>query len=244
MKLEGSNVLLTGANRGIGRAFLDELLRRNVGKIYAGVRSLNSNDLPADPRIVPVQLDLADPDSIEAAAAQVPDVNVLINNAGFAGHTGALGAPDMDAARREMEVNYFGPLHLTRALCDTALVSSSGAIVNVGSLGAYVTLPKDGTYCASKAANLAVTRTIRAELKGRGTRVIAVLPPQVDTQMVADQPGPRIRPEEVAIEALDAVESGLDEVFPGERGKTVFAAFRADPEAVQAKMDEERVTPF
>ena len=236
MKIAGSKVLLTGANGGIGLAFVDELLRRAVGKVYLGVRKLDSHSFPNDPRLVPLQLDVTNPASIEAAARQAADVNILINNAGFAAFSGALTAANPDAARQEMEVNYFGPLQLTRALKDSKLFSSSGAIVNVGSYLALVTMPIAGTYCASKAANLALTRTIRAELKSKGTRVIAVLPVQTDTRMGAGLPDPKVKPSEVAIEALDAIESGQEEVFPGAPSKGVDAAFKADPAAFQAQL--------
>ena len=236
MKIAGSKVLLTGANGGIGMAFVDELLRRGVDKLYVGVRKLEGNSFPDDGRIVPVLLDVSDPASIDAASKQVADVNILINNAGFMAFSGALSASDPDAARKEMEVNYFGPLQLTRALKDSNIFSSSGAIVNVLSYLALLTLPMAGSYCASKAASLALTRTLRAELKERGTRVIAVLPVQVDTRMGAGLPDPKVKPSEVAIEALDAIESGQDEVFPGEPSKGVDAAFKADPAAVQAQL--------
>jgi short-subunit dehydrogenase len=236
MKIAGSKVLLTGANGGIGRAFVDELLRRGVKKVYLGVRKLEGHSFPDDPRLVPILLDVANQASIDEAAKQVSDINILINNAGYAAFTGVLSAASIDAARREMEVNYFGPFLLTRALKDTAVFSTSGAIVNIASFLALVTLPLAGTYSASKSAALALTKTIRAELKGRGTRVIAVLPVQVDTPMGAAMPEPRVKPSDVAVETLDAVESGLEEVFPGKPTKMVATAFKADPAAVQAQL--------
>jgi NAD(P)-dependent dehydrogenase (short-subunit alcohol dehydrogenase family) len=235
MKIAGSKVLLTGANGGISRAFVDELLRRGAQKIYLGVRTLNGHSFPDDPRLVPVRLDIADEASIDEAVKRVSDINILINNAGYAAFTGVLSAESVDAARREMEVNYFGPFLLTRALKGTAVFSESGAIVNVASFLGLVTLPLAGTYSASKSAALALTKTIRAELKGRGTRVIAVLPVQVDTPMGAALPEPRVKPTEVAVETLDAVESGLEEVFPGKPTKMAAAAFKADPAAMQAQ---------
>jgi len=236
MKVQGSKVLLTGANGGIGQAFVEELLTRDVEKLYAGVRSLDGHTLPSDPRLEMIQLDVTDPASIAAAARQVDDVNLLINNAGWAAFSGALTAPSIDAARQEMEVNYFGPLQVTRALKDTRVFSADGGIINLVSFLALATLPLAGTYSASKAAALALTRTIRAELKGKGTRVVAVLPVQTDTKMGAALPDPKVKPSEVAVEALDALEAGLDEVFPGEPSKGAAKAFKADPAAVQAQL--------
>ena len=127
MKIAGAKVLLTGANGGIGRAFADELLRRGAGKVYLGVRNADGQTFPDDPRLEVIQLDVADTASIFAAAAKASDVNVLINNAGFAAFTGGIAAPSIDAARREMDVNYFGPLQLTRALQKSPPVFSSAA---------------------------------------------------------------------------------------------------------------------
>jgi short-subunit dehydrogenase len=242
MKIQGSKVLLTGANGGIGRAFIDELLRRGVAKIYAGVRSLDGQSLPRDPRVEPIRLDVTEPASIAAAAKKAGDVNLLINNAGIATFSGALTTASVDAARQEMEVNYFGPLQVTRALKDTPVFSASGAIVNIISFLALVTLPLAGTYSASKSAVLALTRSIRAELKEKGTQVIAVLPVQTDTKLAVQMPDPKVKPSEVAIETLDALESGLDEVFPGEPSKKAAQVFRADPAALQATLAQ-RVRP-
>jgi short-subunit dehydrogenase len=238
MKVQGSKVLLTGANGGIGRAFVEELLGRGVDKLYCGVRSLDGSNLPNDPRVVAIELDVTDAASIAAAAVQAADVDLLINNAGTAAYSGALTAANIDAARQEMEVNYFGPLQVTRAFKNTPVFSASGAIINVVSFLGLVTLPLAGTYSASKSAALALTRTMRAELKEKGTRVIAILPVQTDTKLGATLPDPKVQPGEVASEALDALESGLDEVFPGAPSKGAATAFKADPAAVQASLSE------
>ena len=229
MQVAGARVLLTGANGGIGRAFVDELLQRGAAKVYLGVRTVNGHSFPDDPRLEVIQLDVADTASILAAAKKASDVNVLINNAGFAAFTGGVAAPGIDAARREMDVNYFGPLQLTRALKNSPVFSAAGAIVNVISFLALATLPAGGTYSASKSAALALTRTFRAELKAKGTRVIAVLPVQVDTPMGAALPEPKVKPAEVAAEALDALETGLEEVFPGQPSKEAAPASRLIP---------------
>lgn len=234
MKIEGAKVLLTGANGGIGVAFVDELLKRGVAKIYLGVRAPGNYEFPNDPRLEEIQLDLTDAASIQAAAKKASDIQVLINNAGFASFGGALSAENLDGARREMEVNYFGPLQLTRAFKDSAVFSESGAIINIASFLSLIALPIAGTYSASKAAELSLTRTMRAELKGKGTRVVAVLPVQTETRMASALPDPKVKPSEVAVESLDALDSGLEEVFPGAPSKGAADAFKADPAAVQA----------
>lgn len=238
MKLEGSVALVTGANGGIGRAFVLELLERGAAKVYVGARDPGSLQglLAQSDKLVPLKLDVTKPDEIEVAAKAASDITLLVNNAGVAAFTGALAANDLSGARQEMEVNYFGLLALTRALSQAPAFRSGGAIVNVLSFLALVTLPVAGTYSASKSAALALTRTLRAELKPRGVQVLGVLPVQVDTPLGAPLPEPRLTPAEVAVGALDALEAGEDEVFPGALSQGAAQAFRNDPRALQAHM--------
>lgn len=239
MNIDGSVALVTGANRGIGRAFVDELLKRGASKIYITARdpaSLSDFLKLKNPRLVPLTLDVTSEAQALAAADAASDVTLLINNAGFAGFHGAISAPDLSAARQEMEVNYFGPLALIRAFAPRLAASGGGAIVNVLSFLSLVTMPKAGTYSASKAAALALTRSARAELAGQGTAIVAVMPVQVDTDMGRDLPEPRLTPQEVAAEALDGVEAGVDEVFPGELTRQSASAFAKDPKGVQAHL--------
>ena len=238
MEIEGSVVLLTGANGGIGRAFVQELLARGAVKIYLGARNAGSLQslLATSDRLVPLTLDVTKPDQVAEAAKLASDVTLLINNAGAAVFTGALSAKDTAGARQEMEVNYFGVLSLAQAFRDTPAFRQGGAIVNLLSILALVTLPVAGTYSASKAAALALTRTLRAELKGRGVQVLGVLPVQVDTALGAALPEPKLTPAEVASGALDALEAGEDEVFPGALSQGAAQAFRADPAGMQAQM--------
>ncbi len=241
MKITGSVALVTGANRGIGRAFVEELLKRGASKIYVAARdpaSLSDLLKSQDPRLAALALDVANEAQVLSAAEAASDVTLLINNAGVAGFHGAISAPDLTTARREMEVNYFAPLSLVRAFAPRLAASGGGAIVNLLSFLSLVTLPRAGTYSASKAAALAMTRSARAELAAQGTKVIAVMPVQVDTDMGRDLPEPRLTPQEVVSEALDAVESGLEEVFPGELTRQSADAFAKDPKGVQAYMSK------
>lgn len=237
MKIEGSVALVTGANGGIGRAFVEELLKRGASKIYLGLRDPASVvGFPKDVRLVPVRLDVTDPEQIEAASKMASDVNLLINNAGVATFGGAIAADSLDGARHEMEVNYFGLLALARALKHTPVFSSNGAVLNILSFLALATLPVAGTYSASKAAALSATRTLRAELKPRGVVVVGAMPIQVDTAMGSAMPDPKVTPVEVASDSLDAVEAGQDEVFPGELSRGAARSFAADPAAVQSQL--------
>jgi NAD(P)-dependent dehydrogenase (short-subunit alcohol dehydrogenase family) len=238
MNIEGSVAFVTGANSGIGRAFVHELLNRGAKKIYLGVRDRSSLQglFVESGKLVPVTLDLTNPDLIEAAARAATDTTLLINNAGAVAFSGALASKDLTAARMEMEVNYFGLLALTKAFKDAPVLRKGGAIVNVLSFLALVTLPVAGTYCASKSAALALTRTLRAELKSRGVLVVGTLPAQTDTPAYAPLPEPKLRPAEVAIGTLDAVAAGQEEVFPGALSLGAAEAFKKDPVALQARM--------
>jgi short-subunit dehydrogenase len=238
MKIKGSVALVTGANGGIGRAFVQELLKRGATKIYLGVRDPASlrGLFTESSKLVPIALDLTNQKQIEQAANSAPDITLLINNAGTVGFSGALAAKDSRAAREEMEVNYFGILALTRALRNTPALQSGGAIVNVLSFLALATLPVAGTYSASKSAALALTRTLRAELKPRGVLVVGVMPVQTDTPAYAPLPEPKLKPEEVATGTLDGLEGGEEEVFPGALSRGAADAFRDNPSALQARM--------
>lgn len=238
MQVQGSIALVTGANRGIGAEFVRELLRRDAAKVYVAARDIASLQplLAQSDRLVPLVLDITKPGQIEQAAKVASDITLLINNAGISAYTGVLGAQDIAGARQEMEVNYFGILALLQALRHAPVLQSGGAVVNVLSILSLVTLPVAGTYSASKAAALSLTRTLRAELKGRGVQVLGSLPVQVDTPLGAPLPEPKLTPAEVASETLDALEADQDEVFPGVLSRNAAAAFRADPAALQASL--------
>jgi short-subunit dehydrogenase len=238
MTVQGSVALVTGANGGIGQAFARALVQRGAAKVYLAARDTAAlaGLLAESDRFVAVQLDVTDAAQVAAVARQAADVTLLVNNAGVATFTGALSTDTTANARREMEVNYFAPLALSQALRDTPAFRQGGAVVNVLSMLSHVTLPAAGTYSASKAAALALTRTLRAELQGRGVQVLAVMPVQVDTAMGAALPEPRLTPEVVATDTLDAIDAGIDDVYPGELTRQVAEAFRADPGAVQAQL--------
>lgn len=240
MDISGSVVLVTGANGGIGRAFVADLLKRGAAKVYLAARdtaSLRDMLKDGDRRLVPLPLDVTDPDQVAAAAGVAKDVTLLINNAGVAAYQGSISAPDIEDARREMEVNYFGTLALTRAFAPVLAASGGGAVVNMLSMLALVSLPMAATYAASKAATLSLTRSIRAELGAQGTQVIGVLAVQTDTPLGAKLPEPRMSPAEVASDVLDAVQAGTnDEIVAGAQSRGIHQAFTADPKALQAMM--------
>ena len=200
-------VLVTGANRGIGRALVEEALARGANRVYAGVR--RPIDHP-DRRVIPLMFDLTDAAQIRAAAAQVEWLDLLVNNAGLALYDD-LGDPS--AIQQHLDVNLFGPLAVTQALLPL-LTRSRGAVVNVLSTAALATIPVIPAYSISKAAAFSMTQSLRALLAGQGVRVHAVMTGPTDTDMSRGLDIPKASPESVARAIFDGVRSGAEEIFP------------------------------
>ena len=208
MNLGGSIALVTGANRGLGAAFADALLERGAAKVYAAVRDVDS---VADDRLVPLRLDVTDRASITEAAALASDVTLLVNNAGVATGTPTLG--DEDGLRTELEVNYLGPVAVSRAFAPVLAANGGGALVNVLSALSWFTLPTTGGYSSAKAAMWAATNSLRQNLQEQGTLVTAVHAGFIDTDMTAAVDAPKVTPESVVVATLDAVAAGEHEVL-------------------------------
>jgi NAD(P)-dependent dehydrogenase (short-subunit alcohol dehydrogenase family) len=208
-KVAGSVALVTGANRGIGLAFVQELAARGAKKIYAGMRRPADvggefDGLPAE--VVP--LDVTDLATVRAAAAACPDVSVLVNNAGLFTNRRLVLTDDPDAARREMEVNYFGVLNMTRAFAPVLGANGGGYIANVLSVAGAFPAPFMGGYSPSKAAALFLSSITRSELADQGTEVIALIVGSVDTRMASHVAGRKEDPADIARAGLDALDRG------------------------------------
>jgi len=232
--------LVTGANRGIGRAIVEELAAAGARHVYAASRT--ALDYEPGERVTQVRLDVTQPSMIEEAAARCTDVTVVVNNAGVLFGQSLLGAPDDHAAEAEMRVNYFGTLQMCRAFAPILARNGGGAIVNVLSILSRVNLPTVGSYSASKAAALSLTQGIRGELARQGTLVVGVLPAFVDTAMASRVTMPKLPPKAVAESILVALRDGVEDVYPGEAA-AVAAALQQDGKAVErqfARMAEAR----
>ena len=236
MEIKGSVALVTGANRGIGRSFVEALLARGAAKIYASARRPERlADLAERHKgiVVSLKLDITQPADISTAARQCRDVQLLVNNAGINLQAGLIAANDLAAARAEMETNYFGPLAMCRAFAPILAANGGGAVVNMLSILARVNLPMYGSLCASKAAALSLTQGVRGELAKQGTLVVAVMPGAVDTEMERNFPPPKLPPADAARVALDGVEQGLEEVYPGDMASGMSQGLAHDPKAVE-----------
>lgn len=207
MDIAGAIVLVTGANRGIGQALVDEALRREARHVYAGTRQPLVH---ADRRVTALTLDVTDAAQTRAAAEQVPSLDVLINNAGVAQYD---DLSDRGALERHLAVNLFGPYGVIQAFLPH-LTRSRGAIVNNLSLAALAPTLVIPAYSISKAAAFSLTQALRALLSERGVRVHAVLTGPVDTDMSRGFDIPKSSPQSVAREILDGVERGDEDIFP------------------------------
>jgi NAD(P)-dependent dehydrogenase (short-subunit alcohol dehydrogenase family) len=236
MQIKGCTALVTGANGGIGQYYIEALRSAGAARIYAGARKVNSlTDIVAlDPqRIIPVALDITNEQSVQAAAIACQDVDLLINNAGIGLRQGFISAPDLSAARSEMEVNYFGTLSLCRAFAPILKANGGGAIINMISILGRVNFPLNASYGASKAAVYLMSQGVRAELASQGTLVVGVMPGTVDTPGSKDFPPPKISPAEVAQQALQAVIAGVEDVYPGEQAQQMAAQLQSDPKSLE-----------
>jgi len=205
--LKDKTVLITGANRGIGRALVDEALSRGAARVYAASRRPFTH---ADPRVQQVTVELTDPESIRAVAEGIDSLDVLVNNAGVAAYD---DLADVAVLQQHIAVNLFGTLEVSQALLP-ALTRAGGAIVNVTSTAGLAALPFIPSYSISKAALLSLTQAHRALLADRGVRVHAVIAGPVDTEMSKDFVVPKASAESVAAAVFDGVANGEDEIFP------------------------------
>ena len=235
MRISGSVALVTGANRGLGQAFARELVRRGAAKVYGAARR---PDAVTEPGVTPVALDITDADRVAQVARQCTDVGLLVNNAGILKYSTFINAPSLDAARAEMETNYFGTLSMCRAFAPVLGANGGGAIVNMLSLSSFRTSPFDASYGAAKAAEWSLTNGVRLELHHQGTLVVGVHASFVDTDMSALTNEPKDSPESVAQQAFEAVEAGQAEVLADQRTRTVKADLSRDQELIYPPLQE------
>ncbi|WNO76640.1 SDR family oxidoreductase [Streptomyces sp. AM8-1-1] len=221
MDIKGSVALVTGANRGIGRAFARALMEHGATKVYAGVRD------PAtvvDDDLTPLRLDVTKSEEVAEAAAAAGDVSIVINNAGIGGTGTSLLEGSFDDARRAMEVNYFGTWAVSRAFAPILARNGGGALVNMLSLASWAGRPLFTGYAASKAAQWSLTDALRQGLRDQGTAVIGVHSGFVDTALSAWTDEPKISAADVAEQTVQALSHGWIEVLADEETRRVKAA--------------------
>lgn len=227
MKIEGSVALVTGANRGLGAAFVRALLAGGAAKVYGAARRPGSIQAPG---VTPVELDVTVPGQVAALARELGDVTLVINNAGVFEPGPLLQPQAIDALQRQIETNAIGPLRLVQAFAPVLAANGGGAVVNMLSVLSWLTLANvSGTYSASKAAAWALSNALRQELKTQGTELLSVHAAFIDTDMASGVQMPKTSPDDVARIALDALQAGQSEVLVDDITRQVRAGFGATP---------------
>jgi NAD(P)-dependent dehydrogenase (short-subunit alcohol dehydrogenase family) len=219
MNIAEKTVLITGANRGIGRALVDEALRRGAKRVYAGTRSALQN---GDKRLTPLTLDVTSVSQIQRAVGEVETLDVLINNAGIAVNDDLTNS---DVIEQHLAVNFLGLFNVTRAFLPL-LRRSKGAIVNNLSLLALAPLPIQPAYSISKAAAFSTTQSLRMLLRGQGVTVHAVLLGPIDTDMTRGLEVPKASPESAARGIFDGFEKGEEDIFPDPWSQSLAEGWR------------------
>ncbi len=240
MTVKNATILITGANRGIGKAYVEEFLKAGAKRIYLGVRDANSvtEIVAKNPeKLIPLTLDVTKQSDIDNAAKVAKDVNILVNNAGVLAEMGSTFSEDaLTNARHEMEVNYFAPIALIRAFSPILRTNGGGTIATVASIASYIAFPGLGTYSASKAAVDSIIKSARMELAAQGTQIIGIYPGPIDTDMAKGIDMEKETPNAVALKTIDAIENNIEDVFPDATALELWTGVKADPKAVEISM--------
>ncbi|MFT4196610.1 MAG: SDR family oxidoreductase [Pseudoxanthomonas sp.] len=231
MKVQGSTAFVTGANRGLGRAYAQALLDAGAARVYAGARDPSTVKLAG---VVPVRIDVTDAASVAAASVQCGDTNIVVNNAGIIGTTPLLAAGGDGALRDVLETNLHGMLAVSRAFAPILRRNGGGALVNMLSVLSWLSLPATGAYSVSKAAAWALTNGLRNELRAQGTLVVAIHAGFIDTDMARGVDAAKARPEDIAKAAIAGLEADVQEVLADDTTRHVKQGLVAQPPAYLA----------
>ncbi|HET8783494.1 MAG TPA: SDR family NAD(P)-dependent oxidoreductase [Pyrinomonadaceae bacterium] len=229
MEIEGKRVLVSGAGRGLGFALVALLAEGGAREVIAGTRNPHAREVltALGRNVTPVQLDVTSDEDV-AAVAQMGTMDILINNAGFAGFGNPL-TMSFDDVVKEVSVNYLGVLRLTRAIAPGMIAQGDGVIVSIATAFAKVNLPLVGSYCATKAGLYSLGQAMRAYLSDYGVRVITVLPTTIDTDMSSGADVPKMTKEFAAAEILAAIHAEAHDPPIGEEAKSILDSFAKDP---------------
>jgi len=234
--IQGKTALVTGANRGIGKAIAEALIAEGAKRIYATARNIESLQglvRQAPEVIVPVQLDVTNASNIANVAKLVGQLDILINNAGIATGSDFSGEASLGIAASEMATNYFGVISLTHALLPALHKSGAAAVINVSSIAGIANFPTLGPYSASKAAVHSFTQGLRAEVRKANIAVVGVYPGPVDTDMTKDFEMDKASPADVASAVLAGLKNGDEDVFPDAFSQAMYQVFVQNPKQLE-----------
>jgi NAD(P)-dependent dehydrogenase (short-subunit alcohol dehydrogenase family) len=228
MKLENAVVLVTGANRGLGQEFARQALASGARKVYAGVRDPESITLPG---VIPIRLDVTDPEQVARAAAACGDVTLVVNNAGIARLGQVLDGGSVDALSAMFDTNVLGILRMSAAFAPVLAGNGGGALLNVLSVVSWISPPAFGAYAATKSAAWNLTNALRGELHAQGTQVLGLHVGFIDTDLTQGIDAPKLAPQVVVERAYAALEQGRDEVLIDALSQQVKQGLALDPGA-------------
>lgn len=226
MKIAEATILITGANRGIGLAFAKAFMARGARKVYAAARNPLNVTMPG---VEPLKLDVTSIADIEHAAGLAGDVSIVVNNAGIAMVGGFLAENSEILLRNHFETNVFGALNVSRAFAPVLARNGGGALVNVASVGSWVTFPMLATYATSKAALWSISNGLRHELREQGTQVMSLHMGFVDTDLTKGIDAEKSTPEAIVEYALDRLEAGAEEALADEITRHVHQNLSSEP---------------
>ncbi len=237
INLKGKVVLVSGANRGLGKAIVEQLINKGVAKIYAGSRKIENLEelvIKYSNKIIPIELDVTKQESINEVAAQIDRLDILINNAGRMSTGTLLSDESISSLKENMDVNVWGLLRLSNALRHHFIGKNPTTIVNIISIAGFANMPLLGTYSVSKAAIHSITQGMRGEMASKNTQVIGVYPGAMDTDMTDGWDMDKANTTVVAQNILAGIENGINDIFPDNQSKAIGSLYFKDPKSVEA----------